>query len=235
MQDITAEGPDQPDVVALLAASARYMAELYPAESNHMLDVGALKRSDVTFVVARLNGRAVGCGAVVRTEEDWAEIKCIFVSPRARGRSIGRQLLQKLEDMAVKQSAALLRLETGVKQFEALALYRSAGFVEIGPFGSIGPTRAAYSWRRESVTRRNEVVHYQGLTQGGCRLLPCRRERPVCRIFRRGATRYSCSASADPRTAMRDAHRGVPCWTSLWPGQSGCSRASKVHRPGAQR
>jgi putative acetyltransferase len=139
VQDITAESPDQPDVVALLAASDGYMAELYAAESNHMLDVGALKEPDVTFLVARLDGRAVGCGAVVRSGEDWAEIKRMFVSPEARGRSLGRRLLQKLEDIAVMQGAALLRLETGVKQLEALALYRSVGFVEIGPFGSYGP------------------------------------------------------------------------------------------------
>jgi putative acetyltransferase len=139
MQDITVESPDQPDVVALLAASDGYMAELYPAESNHMLDIGALKGPDVTFLVARLDGRAVGCGAVVRTGEDWAEIKRMFVSPEARGRSLGRKVLQKLEAIAVEHGAALLRLETGVKQFEALALYRSAGFVEIGPFGPYRP------------------------------------------------------------------------------------------------
>ena len=33
----------------------------------------------------------------------------------------------------------LLRLETGVKQPEALTLYSAAGFVEISPFGAYGP------------------------------------------------------------------------------------------------
>ena len=75
----------------------------------------------------------------MRPAEDWAEIKRMFVSPEARGRSLGRKLLQKLEAIAIEHRAALLRLETGVKQFEALALYRSAGFLEIGPFGSYRP------------------------------------------------------------------------------------------------
>jgi putative acetyltransferase len=136
MIDIALENPDQPDVRDLLAASDAYMAALYPAESNHLLDVGALMRPEVKFVVARIGGRAVGCGAVVASGEDWAELKRMFVSPSARGRNIGRLLLQTLEGLAAAhQGITRLRLETGVKQPEALALYRSAGFYEIGPFG----------------------------------------------------------------------------------------------------
>jgi hypothetical protein len=40
------------------------------------------------------------------------------------------RLLHKLETIAIDNGATLLRLETGVKQPEALLLYRSAGFVE---------------------------------------------------------------------------------------------------------
>ena len=63
----------------------------------------------------------------------------MFVSPLARGQNIGRRLLQRLEAIAIDKGIPLLRLETGINQPEALALYRSAGFVEIGPFGKYGP------------------------------------------------------------------------------------------------
>ena len=63
----------------------------------------------------------------------------MFVSPAARGRKLGRRLLQKLEAVAAERGATKLRLETGGKQPEALALYASSGFVEIGPFGKYGP------------------------------------------------------------------------------------------------
>jgi putative acetyltransferase len=139
MLQITIENPDQPEILALLAASDAYVATLYPAESNHMLDVAALRRPEVTFVVARLNGRAVGCGAVVDSKEGWAEIKRMFVSPAARGQQLGRRLLQMLESIASDRGATLLRLETGVKQREALSLYRSGGFIETGPFGHYKP------------------------------------------------------------------------------------------------
>ena len=134
--EIRLEDPDQPEIHALLAASDAYMAALYPAESNHLLDIGSLRRPEVRFLVARLDGRAVGCGAVVAAGGDGAEIKRMFVASTARGRNIGRRLLDGLEALAIEGGIRWLRLETGIKQPEALALYRSAGFAEIGPFGS---------------------------------------------------------------------------------------------------
>jgi putative acetyltransferase len=139
MVHITLETPDQPEIHALLAASDAYMASLYPPESNHLLDVSALMRPEVKFLVARIDGRAVGCGAVVESGKGWAEIKRMFVSPAARGKNIGRLLLKELESIAARRGITRLRLEMGISQPEALGLYRSAGFLDIGPFGSYGP------------------------------------------------------------------------------------------------
>jgi putative acetyltransferase len=139
MIHIALETPDQPEIHALLAASDAYMAALYPAESNHLLDVSALMRPEVKFLVARIDDRAVGCAAVVDSGKGWAELKRMFVSPAARGQKIGRLLLQKLESIATGNGIRRLRLEMGIKQPEALGLYRSAGFHDIEPFGSYHP------------------------------------------------------------------------------------------------
>ncbi|HEX4151010.1 MAG TPA: GNAT family N-acetyltransferase [Steroidobacteraceae bacterium] len=139
MIQIELENPEQAEVAALLAESDAYMASLYPAESNHLLDLGALQRPEVGFLVARVDGRALGCGAVVSSGEGWAEVKRMFVSREARGLKLGRRLLERIEAVARERGERLLRLETGAKQPEALALYRSAGFVEIGPFGRYQP------------------------------------------------------------------------------------------------
>ena len=137
---IAEEAPSQPEVIALLEAGNAYMGQLYPAESNHLLDVASLCKPEVTFLVARIDGRVVGCGAIVASSEGWwAEIKRMFVSPAARGNNIGRLLLQKLQAAAAERGIGVLRLETGIKQPEALALYRSTGFVEIGPFADYRP------------------------------------------------------------------------------------------------
>lgn len=129
---------DQPQIRALLAASDAYMAALYPAESNHLLDLRALQRPEVIFVVAREHDTVLGCGALVLSP-GWAEIKRMFVTPEARGRQLGHHLLQHLETLAIQRGVRRLRLETGIRQPEALSLYRSHGFIEIEPFGDYRP------------------------------------------------------------------------------------------------
>jgi putative acetyltransferase len=133
--DICPENPDQEDVITLITASDEYLASLYPAESNHSLDIASLARPEVTFFVARLDGKAVGCGAISCRKKEYAEIKRMFVAHHARGTGVGRRVLNTLEEAAFKQGYRVLRLETGVSQPEAIGLYRSAGFVEVEPFG----------------------------------------------------------------------------------------------------
>ena len=132
---IATEPAGQPEVAALLAQSDAYMASLYPPESNHLVDVATLMQPNVRFLVARCEGRAIGCGALVVAGDGSAEIKRMFVLPEARGRNVGRLILERLEDAARAASVTVIRLETGVHQPEAIGLYRAAGFVEIGPFG----------------------------------------------------------------------------------------------------
>jgi putative acetyltransferase len=133
---IAAEPADQPEVHALLAQSDAYMARLYPAESNHLVDAATLMKPNVRFFVVRRDGRAIGCGALVLAADGSAEIKRMFVVPEERGRGIGRRILTQLEEAARAEGATLMRLETGIHRPEAIGLYRAAGFVEIGPFGS---------------------------------------------------------------------------------------------------
>jgi putative acetyltransferase len=56
-----------------------------------------------------------------------------------RGRQIGRAVVTRLEDEARASGLAIVRLETGVHQPEALALYRSSGYHEIAAFGDYAP------------------------------------------------------------------------------------------------
>jgi putative acetyltransferase len=93
----------------------------------------------VAFYVARDAEQLLGFGAIASRGADeagigWAELKRMYVAPAARGRRIGRLLLDQLLDHAKGQGIAVLRLETGDKQMEALSLYRSVGFAQRGPF-----------------------------------------------------------------------------------------------------
>lgn len=133
---IAVEAPDQPDVLPLIRALDAFHSELYPAESNHFLDVEAMKAESVTFAVVRVEGLAAGCGALVRDPRGFAEIKRMYMTPAVRGRGLGRDMLQFLLSFADDEGLARVYLETGIENREALGLYRSLGFVERGPFGA---------------------------------------------------------------------------------------------------
>lgn len=133
---IDKEPPRQEPVLRLLALSDRYMASLYPSESNHLLDVSSLEGPEVRFYVARHGGDVVGCAALVADGEGAAEIKRMFVDPSARGLGVGKRLMERLEADGRAGGFSAIRLETGISQPEAIGLYRKCGYEEIPPFGS---------------------------------------------------------------------------------------------------
>ena len=136
---INAESPDQPDVLALLEQLDAYCAALYPAESNHLLDIASLLHGDVLFLVARdVDGVASGCVALRRCE-GYGEVKRMFVDPARRGGGTAKKLLEHLEMFARMSGVGSLKLETGIHQPEAIALYERAGFVRCGPYGGYQP------------------------------------------------------------------------------------------------
>lgn len=87
------------------------------------------------LVVARMDGRAVGCGALRAISAETAEIKRVYVAKEARRRGVGRAIVTALERLAKKFGYRFVRLETGRRQPEAIALYQRCGFSPIPPFG----------------------------------------------------------------------------------------------------
>ena len=136
---IRPEAPDQPEVLALIEALDAQMAVLYPPESNHLLDIAALSDPAVTFLVVRDGGAVIGCGALKRDPRGWGEVKRMVVRPEQRGHGIGKRVLAALQAVACDAGLPLLRLETGIHNKDALALYRGAGFVEYEAFGDYAP------------------------------------------------------------------------------------------------
>jgi DNA-binding MarR family transcriptional regulator/GNAT superfamily N-acetyltransferase len=104
-----------------------------PADSNPAED-GDMRPPAGAFLVATLRSQPVGCGALKFHGEDPAEIKRMWVDESARGLGLGRRLLSELEAYAGEQGVRHLRLETNKTLVEAIALYRSCGYVEVGAF-----------------------------------------------------------------------------------------------------
>jgi DNA-binding MarR family transcriptional regulator len=86
------------------------------------------------LLVAYLRAEPIGCGAVKHHDGAPSEIKRMWVADRARGLGIGRRLLAELEAEAARSGARGARLETNRALTEAIAMYRSAGYVEVPAF-----------------------------------------------------------------------------------------------------
>jgi GNAT superfamily N-acetyltransferase len=136
--EIRQEPFDGPVATALCAALE---AELVARYDNADACLSPHRVADYTatrgaFLVARLEGEPVGCGGLRPAELDGVgEVKRMYVVPRARGRGIGAQVLDRLTDSARELGYARLVLETGKPQPEAIALYDRAGWLRIPPYG----------------------------------------------------------------------------------------------------
>lgn len=140
MYSITSESPTHPDIVNLIAALDSYQSELYPAESNHLLDLSGLSEQALIMMVIRdrqLN--AVGCGAIVLNGDGSGEMKRVYIDPTHRGQRLGEKLLAALEDEALSRSCHTLRLETGIKQLAAIQLYERCGYQRCEAFPPYAP------------------------------------------------------------------------------------------------
>ena len=145
---IRAHYADRPYVHAEDAASAdaQWCLQQYYADIDERfedgVDLDAILTSDVDevsppnglFLIARLDGNAVGCGCLKRTAPGTVDIKRMWLSPDVRGRGLGRAMLHRLVAEARRLGFRQVRLETNRALTEAIGLYRSAGFVEVPAF-----------------------------------------------------------------------------------------------------
>lgn len=126
-------GPDSADLLALIAALDDDIEARYPR--HRMVGLPAAPGGLFFLVVAYLVGTPVGCGALRELAPGRGELKRMYVSPWVRRRGVARRVIAVLEAEAVRRGYAAVLLETGVRQPEALALYKSCDFRRIPAFG----------------------------------------------------------------------------------------------------
>lgn len=132
---LTATSPHAPEAHALIAELDASLRLVYPETSIHGLHDEDFDSDRFVLLVARAAGRAIGCGGLRSLDHDIAEVKRMYVVPAWRGRGLARAILAAIESLAIGRGHGVLRLETGKRQSEALALYRSSGFNEIPLYG----------------------------------------------------------------------------------------------------
>jgi GNAT superfamily N-acetyltransferase len=91
------------------------------------------------LLLATLGDRPAGCVALHALEPDVCEMKCMFVPPALQGRGVGGALARRLLEEARALGYRAMRLDTSVRQAEALALYRRLGFEPIEPYDAPPP------------------------------------------------------------------------------------------------
>ena len=130
--------PRLPEFRAMLQAGEEYGASLYPAESNHYLDIETMCRPEMHFFGVFVGDVALGCGGFW-AHDGYVEIKRLWVSPSARGLGLSHKLMNEIEALAKRKGFSVARLETGISQPEAAALYEKRGYRYVAPFGDYRP------------------------------------------------------------------------------------------------
>jgi GNAT superfamily N-acetyltransferase len=132
---------DDPDAAALRYAFHLDGSTRYP----EFADVGPYEEFDarngigiLSTVLARIDGRPVGCASLRATGDGFpegsGELKKVWVADEARGTGVARALLAAIEDDARAHGLTSVVLQTGIRQPEAVTLYRTAGYRPVPPF-----------------------------------------------------------------------------------------------------
>ena len=97
---VTLSDPSTPESILLVEHMWKDLGQLYGNTGPCQFEPSDVEGVGAAFVIARLNGRPVGCGAIRPLEPGVAEVKRMFVERVARGLGVGRQILRELESVA---------------------------------------------------------------------------------------------------------------------------------------
>jgi len=130
------------DVRRLLEQHRLFAGSVMPPEGVHVLDPDDALDANMTLFSVRADGELLGIGALKQLDSDHAELKSMHTAIAARGRGVGRALVDHLVAVAAARGVRRVSLECGAGEafVPARSLYAAAGFVPCGPFGEYTAT-----------------------------------------------------------------------------------------------
>ncbi len=133
---------DHPDAMKLIADVQQVYVLRYGDPDITPVDPSEFSPPQGLFLVGYLDGVPVACGGWRAHDGPTpefcrgdAEMKRLYVTQDARGNGYAREMLAAVERTAREAGRLRMVLETGTRQPEAIALYRSAGYATIPNFG----------------------------------------------------------------------------------------------------
>jgi GNAT superfamily N-acetyltransferase len=131
----TAEDVRSEDAIQLIQELSAELAALYETSDGS----AGFKPADVevpraAFVIARLDGHAVGCGALRPLDDNAGEVKRMYTRADYRRKGVAQAILAELERLAIEFGYNTIKLQTGPKQLDAAALYELVGYYRIPHF-----------------------------------------------------------------------------------------------------
>lgn len=152
---------DHPDSTRLNAAIQQVYVEIYGDGDATPVDPRQFDPPLGHFTIGYADGAPVACGGwrarddgsdpVLRNGD--AEIKRMYVAEAHRGRGYARAVLAELELTATAAGRARAVLETGLRQPQAVALYRSAGYTPMENFGTYRDSPGSRCFAKELTAR----------------------------------------------------------------------------------
>ncbi|WP_416355647.1 GNAT family N-acetyltransferase [Aureimonas phyllosphaerae] len=154
--EIRAETPLQDDLRALIAElndAIDSQEPDTPAEFKFRMTAEEMARPDTTTFLVRIDGAAVGCGALKRHDASLGEVKRMYLRPAVRGQRLAARLLDRIEAEARSLGLGALALETGIGFEAARRSYERAGFELSGPFADYPDSGYAAFYRKTLAVR----------------------------------------------------------------------------------
>lgn len=118
----------------LVQSLDEFLAEIDGEE--HVFYAQLNKTSTLNHVVVVYNhGEAVSCGALREFDPETMEVKRMFTKPGSRGKGFASAVLRELENWAAELGYKKCILETGLRQPEAISLYKKQGYLSRPNYG----------------------------------------------------------------------------------------------------
>ena len=130
-----------PQIAEFLNEHLQEMRSITPLESAHALDLGGLRKPEITFWSALDGDTLVGCGAIKQLTAEHAELKSMRTKSARKRSGVASALLEHIITQTRNRGFMRLSLETGSGEFyqPARNLYEKFGFDYCEPFADYRP------------------------------------------------------------------------------------------------